>query len=792
MAENRSVTYETLDERNRYEPGEIFFNDWEIVRGLGGGSYGHVYLVEKTDYGIAMRSAMKVIRIPSEEEKSAMRGTGYTLADITQMNEERMETAAREIRTMVELQKHPNVVRCEDFRVYRYRDEAEWDILIRMELLTSLPDHLENRETPPTGADAAAIGLAVSRALEACEKKGLLHRDIKPQNLFADVNEYDGSVAYKLGDFGSARAAGGGSTAMTQRGTELYMSPEMLAELPYDGRTDQYSLGLVMYQLANGNRLPFYPAAGQAITMKTIEEARRKRLKGEKMPAPVNADAALAAIILKACAYRPEDRYATAAELRQALEAYMRGESAAPEKKAPARRAATKADATKKEKPAPAKSPAAAKPAATKTDAAAKAQAPKKEKPAAAKRTAPAKPAAKTGAATKAGAPVKKGGGKETLGASDAERLYLAAQELRKRGESGSALKSFLLAAGAGYAEAQYEAARCFADPQGGAFDPAAAAKWYCSAAEQGHIKAQYALGQCCETGTGVRKDPAEAAQWYRYAAEQGDADAQFSLGNACYFGNGVAKDLSEAAKWYRKAAEQGHADAQFSLGNVCYYGSGVAEDLPESAKWYRKAAEQGHAGGQFNLGNAYYNGNGVAKNRPVSVKWYRKAAEQGHAVAQYNLACAYFFGEGVAKDLPESTKWYLKAAEQGHASAQFNLGNAYYLGNGVTKDLSEAVKWYRKAAEQGDAAAQNMLGACYCDGVGVPEDPANGAKWYRKAAEQGHAGAQFNLGVCYYDGIGVGKDKKQAKALLEQAAKNGSTAAADFLKKHTRFGIFH
>ena len=124
MAGNVGVSYETLDERNEYSVGEIYFNDWEIVKPLGGGSYGKVFLVEKTDYGIALQSAMKVIRIPGDlNEISALRSAGLSLAEISQMNERRVEDAAREIRTMVELQKHPNVVRCEDFRVFRYRDE---------------------------------------------------------------------------------------------------------------------------------------------------------------------------------------------------------------------------------------------------------------------------------------------------------------------------------------------------------------------------------------------------------------------------------------------------------------------------------------------------------------------------------------------------------------------------------------------------------------------------------------------------------------------------------------------
>ena len=328
MPESINLVYETLDERNTYEPGELYFNDWEIEGELGGGSYGTVYRLRKTDYGIALESAMKVIRIPSDaNEQRALLEAGMSEGELTAMNARRVEDAAREIRTMVELRGHPNVVRCEDFRVFKYQDADLWDILIRMELLKPLTEVVKARGA--TAELAVSVGIAVARALEACEARHLLHRDIKPGNIFADENPYDGSVAYKLGDFGMSRVSLGGTTAMTQKGTELYMAPEVMVKDRYDSRADLYSLGLVLYQLANNNRLPFFPQEGEAASLTATGSATMKRLMNTPLPAPANADERLAAIILKVCAYEPDERYATAKELREALEGYQRSAPAA-------------------------------------------------------------------------------------------------------------------------------------------------------------------------------------------------------------------------------------------------------------------------------------------------------------------------------------------------------------------------------------------------------------------------------------------------------------------------------
>ncbi|MCY4346502.1 MAG: protein kinase [Aestuariivita sp.] len=225
--------------------------------------------------------------------------------------------------------------------------------------------------------------------------------------------------------------------------------------------------------------------------------------------------------------------------------------------------------------------------------------------------------------------------------------------------------------------------------------------------------------------------------------ARQGDAESQFYMGVNYELGDGVPQDLLEAARWYRLAAEQGSRAAQFNLGNLYRIGRGVDQDATAAARWFRLAAEQGLAGAQTSLGVLYERGQGVAEDAVEAARWYRLAAEQGYARAQSALGFLYYSGRGVAEDAVEAARLFRLAAEQGNAVAQTNLGVLYERGQGVPEDASEAARWYRLAAEQGLAGAQTNLGFLYENGLGVPEDASEAARWYRLAAEQGDVRAQ-------------------------------------------------
>ena len=296
-----------------YTIGSSVFDGWEITRMLGEGSYGKVFAIEKTDFGFTTKAALKLIRIPkSPAEVREALSEGMDEKSVTSYFEEIVERFVREIAVMSQLKGHPNVVSCENYRVEPHAGTIGWDILIKMELLTGLQDY---QQTHPMD-EAAVKNLAeqICRALVFIQKQGLIHRDIKPANIFVD-----NLGQFKLGDFGVARTAEKTLGGMSKQGTENYMAPEVYHGKPYGFSVDIYSLGLVLYRLMNGNRLPFYPPAPQRIGLADRENALISRMMGEILPPPRDASPEFTAIILKACAHNPADRYQTAAQMLEDL-----------------------------------------------------------------------------------------------------------------------------------------------------------------------------------------------------------------------------------------------------------------------------------------------------------------------------------------------------------------------------------------------------------------------------------------------------------------------------------------
>ena len=300
----------------KYEP---FFGKWTLGRQLGAGSYGRVFEILRTDPldGTVYRGAMKAITIPSspEELQSLMEEDGLDHQGASTYFRQAVLALNQEIALMNKVKGHSNIVSYEDHDVIEHSDGIGWDILIRMELLTPISQYFKKFDTVPP-QEVVRLGIHLCRALEVCAKYNIIHRDIKPANIFlSDTGDY------KLGDFGVARTASASAAASTFAGTVNYMAPEVFRREKYTASVDTYSLGLVMYQLLNANRMPFYPPYPQPMTALEKERAHDRRLAGEPLPPPVNADPQLAAVVLKACAPAPADRFADPTQMRRALEA---------------------------------------------------------------------------------------------------------------------------------------------------------------------------------------------------------------------------------------------------------------------------------------------------------------------------------------------------------------------------------------------------------------------------------------------------------------------------------------
>ncbi len=296
----------------KYEP---VFGDWKIVREIGSGSYGTVFEIEREDFGYTYKAALKAVTIPqSQSEVDSIMDDGMDPQSVTQYFRSFVEELVEEFRLMSKLKGESNIVNYEDHRVIPHKDGIGWDILIRMELLTPLLKR--TKESGLTQADVIRLGVDICKALELCRKHDIIHRDIKPENIFVSENGQ-----YKLGDFGIARTVEKTMSGLSKKGTYTYMAPEVYKGEDYGPSVDIYSLGIVLYRYLNNGRAPFLPEYPAAITHTDRANAVDRRIKGEAIPAPANADGELAKIVLKACAYDPKERYASATEMREALEA---------------------------------------------------------------------------------------------------------------------------------------------------------------------------------------------------------------------------------------------------------------------------------------------------------------------------------------------------------------------------------------------------------------------------------------------------------------------------------------
>lgn len=315
-------------EKRRYGMGNekeirLPWPGWTIGKYLGAGGYGKVYEIERTLSGVRERAALKVVSRPADDaEIEACYENGYDQASMKASYEEEIQRYVKEYELMKDLQGQTNIVSCDDFAVVPRKDGIGGQIFIRMELLTPLQKAtMPTKQSMLSESEVIRLGKDICKALILCEARHIIHRDIKPENIL--ISKFGD---YKLGDFGVARVQDH-TTNATKMGTHGYAAPEVEHGQKYGKEADIYSLGITLYWLLNNRRMPFLNADEPVTAMKN-QEALRRRYEGEKLPAPKNGSQKLKQIVLKACAYRPVDRYRSAQELYDAL-AELSGEQTA-------------------------------------------------------------------------------------------------------------------------------------------------------------------------------------------------------------------------------------------------------------------------------------------------------------------------------------------------------------------------------------------------------------------------------------------------------------------------------
>lgn len=220
---------------------------------------------------------------------------------VGQARRERIERFRREGRAAGVLSPHPHIV-----TIFDVDNEGD-RYFIAMEYLEGQPlrDILQ-MEGPLPVERAIRVALQVCDALQHAHARGVIHRDIKPDN----IHVLPGDVV-KLTDFGIARIAADPSITSDGQvfGTPSYMSPEQIAGKPLDARTDIYSLGVTLYEMLTG-RKPFTGDSVVTITYNIINQ---------EPPPLVGVPPEVQQVVLRAMAKAPEARFPSAAALRDAL-----------------------------------------------------------------------------------------------------------------------------------------------------------------------------------------------------------------------------------------------------------------------------------------------------------------------------------------------------------------------------------------------------------------------------------------------------------------------------------------
>jgi eukaryotic-like serine/threonine-protein kinase len=271
----------------RKDTAVVKIGRYDIVEELGKGAMGIVYKAHDPNLDIDV--ALKVLR------KDRIASEPFVRRFIA------------EARALGRLD-HPEIVRV--FNVDRDGD----NVFIAMELISGTPISALMKQEPASAAAVADFAVKMAQTLDYAHRKGIIHRDVKPSNILSLA---DGKL--KVTDFGIARIEDPSRAEETQAGeilgTPAYMSPEQVLGRPVDGRSDLFSLGIILYEMATGSR-PFQ-GDGISALFNAITNAE---------PPPIHSINAaiprpLSDAIMKCLRKSPQQRYADGREMAVAITA---------------------------------------------------------------------------------------------------------------------------------------------------------------------------------------------------------------------------------------------------------------------------------------------------------------------------------------------------------------------------------------------------------------------------------------------------------------------------------------
>ena len=232
--------------------GQVLAERYRIIRALGEGGMGRVYLAEHVRMG--RLSAIKVMSPSVAPTADAIGRFNREAANASRIN-------------------HPNVA-----AIYDFGETADGTLYLAMEYIEGETlAQLLTRTGPLALPRVGDLARQIGEGLRAAHQLGIVHRDLKPDNILVSVDA-DGIERVKLVDFGIAKVTGEQGQTLTTAGVSVgtpeYMSPEQLAGSDIDFRTDIYSLGLVVFAMLT-NELPYPPISSKDSLVQRLTEPPR-------------------------------------------------------------------------------------------------------------------------------------------------------------------------------------------------------------------------------------------------------------------------------------------------------------------------------------------------------------------------------------------------------------------------------------------------------------------------------------------------------------------------------------
>lgn len=307
-----------MDQRNLV--GDTILG-YEVVAQIGSGAFGTVYKAVKSNALGEYVRALKHISLPTRRQyNSVLNSMGGDAEKADGYFAEMLNGIASEITLLSGLseKRAAHIVRYYESDLETQESPLRYDVYMLMEYATPLLDHIEQRGGF-TVRDVLDVGLDSLEGIRVCHENGVIHRDIKEDNIFvSSLGDYE------IGDFGVSKVLKDSSRAESLKGTPNYLAPEVyLNKGGYTKSVDLYAMGIVLYRLLNHGRNPFMPPFPERYLAEDEDAAFERRMRGLAAPAPALGSEQIHHVILKAIsteAERYKDAYSFISDLEEALE----------------------------------------------------------------------------------------------------------------------------------------------------------------------------------------------------------------------------------------------------------------------------------------------------------------------------------------------------------------------------------------------------------------------------------------------------------------------------------------